>query len=158
MAFFSFVKKQIQSLPAVYFALVMATGIVSIGCHLCKLDLISTLLFYLNHFNYGLLLLLLIARIIFYPKALIREFSDSSLGASFLTFVAGTGMLGVQYCLLKQVYAPAIVLWVVAIIGWLFIIYAFLLIRITQSRKPELENGLNGGWLLLVVPHSRYPY
>jgi tellurite resistance protein TehA-like permease len=151
MAFISFVKKQAQGLPAVYFALVMATGIVSIACHLCKLDWLSSSLFYLNHINYGLLILLLIARILLYPAALIGDLSDSSKGAGFLTFVAGSGMLGVQYCLLRQVYVPAVVLWVAAIIGWLLIIYAFLLIRITQSQKPALENGLNGGWLLLVV-------
>jgi tellurite resistance protein TehA-like permease len=151
MAIISFIKKQTQDLPAVYFALVMATGIVSIACHLCKLDWISISFFYLNHINYGMLLLLLIARILLYPAALIGDLSDSSKGAGFLTFVAGSSMLGVQYCLLRQVYAPAVILWVVASIGWLLIIYSFLLIRITQSQKPDLENGLNGGWLLLVV-------
>jgi tellurite resistance protein TehA-like permease len=151
MAFISSVKKHTHDLPAVYFALVMATGIVSIACHLCKLDWISIPLFYLNHINYGLLLLLLIARIVLYPTALINDLSDSSNGAGFLTFVAGSGTLGIQYCLLRQVYAPAVILWVAAIIAWLLIIYAFLLIRITQSKKPDLENGLNGGWLLLVV-------
>ncbi len=61
-------------------------------------------------------------------------------------------MLGVQYCLVGKVYTtPAIILWLVAFAAWLFFVYAFLLIRITQAYKPDLESGLNGGWLLLVV-------
>jgi len=144
-------KRHVIELPPVYFALVMATGIVSIACHLLGFGWLSNGLFYLNHLNYGLLVVMLIARISRYPQALMSDLSDSSKGPGFLTFVAGSCMLGVQYCLIRQTFMPAIILWVIAFITWLFFLYGFLLIRITRSPKPNLENGLNGGWLLMVV-------
>jgi hypothetical protein len=68
---------------------------------------LSTWLFYLNHPNYGLL----IARVILFPQELMSDLSDSRKGPGFLTVVAGSGMLGVQYCLFSQHYTPALVLW-----------------------------------------------
>jgi tellurite resistance protein TehA-like permease len=144
-------KLQIKEMPPVYFALVMASGIVSIACHLLAFKWLSICFFYLNNLNYGVLLLMLIARILLYPRAVMADLSDSSTGPGFLTFVAGSGMLGVQYCLIRGIYSPAIVLWVIGFVGWIFFLYAFLFIRITQAAKPSLESGLNGGWLLMVV-------
>jgi tellurite resistance protein TehA-like permease len=151
MALMSFAKKHTQDLPAVYFALVMATGIVSIACHILKFTLLSDFLFYLNQFQYALLLLLLIVRITINSRGIASEFTNSSTGPAFLTFVAASCVLGIQFCLLKQFYQPAIILWLVALIAWLFMLYAFLLVMITKPAKPGLEDGLNGGWLLLVV-------
>jgi tellurite resistance protein TehA-like permease len=143
--------KYVKELPPVYFALVMATGIVSVACQLLGIGWLASSLFYLNNLNYGVLLLLLIARIILFPQAVLVNLSDSSKGPAFLTFVAGSAMLGVQYCLIEKTYMPAVNLWVMAFVAWLFFVYAFLLIRITQAYKPDLESGLNGGWLLMVV-------
>lgn len=143
--------KCIKELPPVYFALVMATGIVSIACQLLEINWLANFLFYLNHINYGVLLLLFMARIALYRQAVMTDLSDSSQGPALLTFVAGSGMLGVQYCLIAKVFLPAVVLLAVAFAAWLFFVYGFLLIRITQAIKPGLESGLNGGWLLMVV-------
>lgn len=151
MTFILFLKKQTQRLSPVYFALIMATGIISIACHLLKLEFLSNFFFYLNNLQYGLLLLLLFARILIYPHNFVADFTDSSTGPGFLTFIAGSCILGVQYCLLKQTYLPAIILWLVGLVAWIFIVYAFFLVTITKPQKPSLENGLNGGWLLLVV-------
>jgi tellurite resistance protein TehA-like permease len=141
----------IKELPPVYFALVMATGIVSIGCQLLGVQWLADILFYLNQFDYVVLLLLFLSRTVLYPKALLANLSDSSQGPSVLTFAAGSAVLGVQYCLITKVFTPAIILWIVAFAAWLVFVYGFLLIRITEGAKPELEKGLNGGWLLLVV-------
>jgi tellurite resistance protein TehA-like permease len=146
-----FIKKRAQHLPAVYFALVMATGIVSIACHLLALSSLSNLFFYLNQFQYALLVVLLLTRIVINAKGVSREFTESNTGLSFLTFVAGSCVLGIQFCLLKQSYEPAIILWAIAVLVWFFLVFAFLVVTITKPPKPNLENGLNGGWLLLVV-------
>lgn len=151
MAFFPIIKKQVESLPAVYFALVMATGIVSIACHLLELPFLSNLFFYLNQFQYALLVLLQIIRIGINPPAVTAEFTASSTGSSFLTLVAGSCVLGIQFCLLRQSFQPAIMLWFFALAAWLFFVYGFLLVMITKPPKTSLENGLNGAWLLLVV-------
>lgn len=151
MAFVSFLKKQSQTSAPVYFALIMATGIVSIACHLFRMDFLSNFFLYLNHLQYAWLLLLLISRIIIFPHDFIADFTNDSVGPGFLTFVAGSCILGVQYCLLKQVFLPAIIFLMIGLVTWIVAVYAFLLIMITKPYKPNLKNGLNGGWLLLVV-------
>ncbi|TSD67080.1 C4-dicarboxylate ABC transporter [Inquilinus sp. KBS0705] len=147
----SSISKQLKAFPPVYFALVMATGIISIGCHLLKAEVPAMILFWLNNVNYVALLTIFIGRMIWYPQQVMADLSDSAQGAGFLTFVAGSGMLGVQYCLIAKVFLPAMVLWVIALVAWVYFLYGFLFIRITGAYKPDPENGLNGGWLLMVV-------
>jgi tellurite resistance protein TehA-like permease len=43
------------------------------------------------------------------------------------------------------------VLWVVGLVLWLIIMYAFFTAMTIQENKPTIETGLNGGWLLAVV-------
>jgi tellurite resistance protein TehA-like permease len=43
------------------------------------------------------------------------------------------------------------VLWVVGMLLWIVIMYAFFTAMTVQENKPTIETGLNGGWLLAVV-------
>ncbi len=70
--------KQVKQLQPVYFALVMATGIVSIACQLLGFGWLSGFLFYLNNLNYGVLLVLFTARMVLFPQTLMANLSDSS--------------------------------------------------------------------------------
>ncbi|HQV63199.1 MAG TPA: hypothetical protein PKV19_04295, partial [Anaerolineales bacterium] len=63
----SMIQNEIRNLFPAYFALVMATGIVSIACHLVALDFLAFPLFYLNQFFYIILWILTLARIVRYP-------------------------------------------------------------------------------------------
>ena len=56
--------------------------------------------------------------------------------------MAGSRVFGVQYCLIAKEYVPAMVLRVIAFAAWLICLYGFMLIRITQTSKPDLETGL----------------
>src|SRR5512138_3378728 len=86
----------IRDLFPAYFALVMATGIVSIACHLLQMDFLAFPLFTLNQFFYIVLWLLTLARIFLHGSRLIGDLSNHRIGTGFLTLVAGTNVLGSQ--------------------------------------------------------------
>lgn len=141
----------IKNLASAYFALVMSTGILSIGAHLLGFPLISQGLFWLTNSEYIVLFLLLILRILFFFPYFRADLASPAKGAGFFTVVAGSCVLGIQYQLLEHRFVPALLLWLVALVAWLVLIYVFLLLVITNPRKPAPTEGLNGSWLLLVV-------
>src|SRR5689334_19260410 len=77
-----------------YFALVMATGIVSIAAHLLGLTALARPLLWLNVAMYGLLCTLLLLRLLFYFRNVLADLRDHGRGAGFFTLVAGTCVLG----------------------------------------------------------------
>ena len=147
----SMVQSGIRDLFPAYFALVMATGIVSIACHLLKMDFLAYPLFYLNLFCYIVLWLLTIARIFRHPSRLVNDFSNHRIGTGFLTIVAGTNVLGSQFVILKSNLSVAFFLWILGLVLWLFLIYAIFTILTVKEEKPPLESGINGAWMLFVV-------
>src|SRR5512138_2549675 len=93
----SVIENGVRDLFPAYFALVMATGIVSIACHLLGMDFLAFPLFYLNQFFYIVLWLLTLARIFRYPARVIDDLSNHRVGTGYLTLVAGTNVLGSQF-------------------------------------------------------------
>ena len=134
-----------------YFALVMATGIVSIAAFLQDMALIAWALFRINQVAYVVLWLLVLARLIWFTPRLMEDLTSHARGPGFFTLVAGTSVLGRQYVLLANDDTTAIVLWFVAIVLWLLLTYSFFAAVTVRNDKPGLEAGLNGGWLLAVV-------
>lgn len=151
MNFFGVIKKEAAVLPPSVFALVMSTGIVSIACNLLHLQKISHLLFFLNEIQFIVLLLLLSFRLVFFFSQLSHDLSSHAKGAGFLTIVAGACIIGLQFALLKEAFAPSVFLWFFSFIIWLIIMYAFFIAVIVKRQKPSLEKGMNGSWLLVVV-------
>lgn len=134
-----------------YFALVMATGIVSIAAFLHGRVGLADGLFYVNIAAYAVLWALTIARLIKFPRRMMDDLASHQRGAGFLTVVAGTAVLGSQAALLKTALGAAETLWVAAAVLWILLIYAFLTAITVRTDKPTLDQGINGGWLLLVV-------
>lgn len=134
-----------------YFALVMATGIVSIACYLLGMDFLVFPLFYLNQFFYAALWLLTLARLFRHFPRVRADLSNHNLSAGFFTIVAGTNILGSQFAVLKSDWQPAILLWLLGALLWLVLIYAFFTIMTVKEAKPTLETGINGAWLVTVV-------
>ena len=147
----SMVQNGVRDLFPAYFALVMATGIVSIACHLLKMDVLAFPLFYLNQFFYIVLWLLTLARIFRHPSRLISDLSNHRIGTGFLTLVAGTNVLGSQFVILRSDQSVAFSLWILGLVLWLFLIYALFTVLTVKEEKPPLESGINGAWMLFVV-------
>lgn len=145
------IKEEIKTFNPSYFALVMATGIISLASQKLHYTSIAHTLFLLNNVFYFSLLLINIVRLfLFYPQVK-ADLSTHEKGAGFLSFIAATCILGNGYALGEQQFYTGIILLAVALIAWLFIIYSFLSLVILKAVKPSPEKGLNGSWLLLVV-------
>lgn len=149
--FFGILKKEIANLFPSYFALTMATGIVSIAAYLLKIPFVGESLFYFNIVAYCLLWLLLLLRLFFYFKNFLNDLSDHARSPGFLTIVAGTNVLGSQFIIIQQNHSIAALLFYVGLILWTILIYSFFIMITVKSGKPSLEKGMNGIWLLMIV-------
>ncbi len=141
----------VRDLHPAYFALVMATGILSIAGQLLGMDWLAFPLFHLSIFFYGVLWILILARCFRFPGPFLADLVSHPRSPGFFTLVAGTNVLGSQVVLLAGNQEAALVLWIVGLILWLGLIYAFFAIMTVNGQKPPLETGINGGWLLIVV-------
>lgn len=134
-----------------YFALVMATGIVSIASEVMGLHAIAVVLFALNLGFYPLLWVLTIVRVIRHRDRVRADLSHHGRAVGFFTIVAATCVLGSQCLLIGASLTAACVLWCAGIVLWVVLIYGVFAVLTVKAEKPSLAEGLNGGWLVSVV-------
>src|SRR5271166_4140418 len=134
-----------------YFALVMATGIVSLAMHFEDFPLLPDVLLWLNVIFYVVLWGITILRITWFRSALIGDLVHHARGVTFLTTVAGTAVLGVQFAILTPFMAVAAGLWIFAVLLWTILIYTFFAAVTVAEPKPSLDVAINGSWLLVTV-------
>ncbi len=147
----SFVHGGIRDLFPGIFALVMATGIVSIACHLLTIEFAAQVLFQFNKVAFILLWILILGRLAFYFRRLVADLTDNARGPGFFTLVAGTCVLGSQFMLLNGNRNVALALWCLGLILWILLIYTFFTAVTVRATKPGLETGINGTWLIAIV-------
>ena len=87
----------VRTLTPGYFALVMATGIVSIACHLLGLSLLARGFLWLNVVIYATLWVLTALRVARYPAEVAADVMSHARGVGFFTTVAATCVLGSQF-------------------------------------------------------------
>ncbi len=141
----------LQDLSPAYFGMVMATGIVSIAAHLLALPAVARTLFALNVAAYAVLWLLTLLRALRYPRHFFADMVDHLRGPGFFTTVAGTSVLGSQFVVLAADDRAGIALWAVAILLWIGLTYTIFTGITIKARKPTLDAGISGAWLLAVV-------
>ena len=134
-----------------YFALVMATGIVSIAAHSAGLDGVSRVLFLANAGFYVVLWLLTGARFALHRRAFLADLTSHARSVLFLTMVAATCVLGSQFALLTSRMPVARGLWLLGLLLWAVLVAVFFTVVTVREPKPDLAAGINGAWLLVVV-------
>ena len=134
-----------------YFALVMATGIVSIAAQLLQMPLVALTLLAVNAIAYPVLVIALTVRLIVYFPSVLGDLNSHARGPGFFTVVAGTCVLGSQILVVTGRGAIAYPLWIAGIVLWCVVMYAFFAAIIVHEEKPSLQTGINGAWLLAVV-------
>jgi tellurite resistance protein TehA-like permease len=134
-----------------YFAMVMATGIVSIACHLLELRLVGRILFWSNILFYVVLLALAFLRFVRYPQRVQADLFHHGRSPGFFTIVAGTCVLGSQFLIVGQMWSIALGLWCLGIALWAILTYGIMTVMTVKETKPGLAEGINGAWLLPVV-------
>jgi tellurite resistance protein TehA-like permease len=134
-----------------YFALVMATGIVSIAAFLLEIPLVPEALLVINIAAYVILWLLTLLRLFFYFPRLAADVQHHARGPGFFTLIAGTCVLGTELLLLTGSTTIAWGLWVLGLGLWVVVMYAVFTAVTIRPNKPTLETGINGGWLIAIV-------
>jgi tellurite resistance protein TehA-like permease len=141
----------IRTLHPAYFALVMATGIVSIAAQLLGMAAIAQALLVINIAAFVILWILTIIRVVRFPRQVFADLIDHQRGVGFFTAVAATSVLGSQIVILLHSDHIAFALWVATLALWLVLIYAVFTALTVKETKPSLDQGISGGWLVAVV-------
>jgi tellurite resistance protein TehA-like permease len=141
----------LAELHPAYFALVMATGIVSLAAQLVGYPTIAVALLALNILFYAVLLILAVARFVLHRDRVIADLMHHGRSVGFFTVVAATCVLGSQCLLVANSTLAALILWGVGIVLWLLVTYTVFTVITVKAEKPTLAEGINGGWLLMVV-------
>jgi tellurite resistance protein TehA-like permease len=141
----------VEHLSPGYFALVMATGIVSIAAHVLQMPRIAGALLAVNIGAYTVLAVMLGVRLVAYPSRMLEDLNSHARGPGFFTVVAGTCVLGSEVVILTGRADAARALWIAGIVLWVVVMYAFFTATVVRESKPSLETGINGAWLLGIV-------
>lgn len=144
------VEKMVEGLTPGYFALVMASGIISIGVQLVGQVTLSRALFVVCGAAYASLCFLNLWRFIRFRHAMASDFRDPKRAFGFFTFVAGTNVLGARaaaegwFHVTAVLLAGSVVVWIVLgyVIPWSAVL--------GQTQRPVVALA-NGTWFIWVV-------
>lgn len=134
-----------------YFALVMATGVVSIASFLLGYIVPAQILLALNGAFYVALWALTLARAAFHPRRIVDDLFDHQRGPGYFTTVAATCVLGTQTVIVGGRPDIGFPLWWFGLGLWFVVMYAFFTAVTVRRSKPSLASGINGAWLTAAV-------
>ncbi len=141
----------VMELSPAYFAMVMATGIVSVSAQMMGMPRLATALFGLNIAAYVALWILMLLRTAWFTPLVLHDLVDHQRGPGFFTAVAASCIVGSQFILIAGNYHAALALWFLGIGLWLLLTYTILAAFTIKEKKPALYEGITGAWLLAVV-------
>jgi len=140
----------VRDLSPGYFALVMASGIVSVGLGYEGFAVASTVLLVITAAAYVLLVGLNIWRIVAYRHEVAADFASAEKGFFFYTFVAGTNVLATR---LAGEHVPGVptLLLAVSFLVWVVLGYAIPWAVVLGRQGRETLSGVNGSWFIWAV-------
>ncbi|MGH7050819.1 MAG: tellurite resistance/C4-dicarboxylate transporter family protein [Acetobacteraceae bacterium] len=144
-------KAAVRDLPPAYFALVMATGILSIALASLGMERAGDVLFAITAVAYAILAALSTLRVLWFRRRLFDDLFDHLRGPGFFTSVAASCIFGVQCLLIGRSLAAAIAFGVLGLALWVGLTYAIFTGLTVKREKPTLDQGISGAWLLAVV-------
>ncbi len=144
------VRTAVEGLAPGYFALVMASGILSVGTSLKGFDVLSSVLLIVCAAAFVVLLCLTAWRFVAYRQATNDDFTDPRRGFGFFTFVAGTNVLGVRLGLAGYHGATAALL-VLSGVAWLILGYVVPWTAVLGREERPVVATANGTWFIWVV-------
>jgi tellurite resistance protein TehA-like permease len=144
------VQRAVEGLAPGYFALVMASGIISVGMNLEGFAAISWVLLVIAASAFVVLLSLTAWRFVAYRQAIKDDFIDPRRGFGFFTFVAGTNVLGVRLGI-EGFYGATAALLVLSGIVWLVLGYVVPWTAVLGRDERPVVATANGTWFIWVV-------
>ena len=134
-----------------YFALVMATGIISVAAQQQDVAWLADGLYAIAAVAYVVLVVLLVSRLVLFPRLLVADLTSHAKGFAFLTVVAGTNVLAGASGTVHGWWDLTRALWWVSLAVWVLLAYTALIAVVLRGDKPGLQRGINGTWFLLTV-------
>lgn len=141
---------RVAGLTPGYFALVMASGIVSLGLELCGYDAPSAALFAVAAAAYVVLIVLNVWRFVACRDEMVGDFRAPKRAFGFFTFVAGTNVLGARAGA-EGWYSVTAWLLVVAFAVWLVLGYVVPWSAVLSREERPVVALANGTWFIWVV-------
>ncbi|HET9075656.1 MAG TPA: tellurite resistance/C4-dicarboxylate transporter family protein [Acidimicrobiales bacterium] len=132
-----------------YFALVMATGIVSIGTDLLGYRVLSQVILGFTAAGFVVLTLAYAARLVLYRRFVRRSLRDPTTAMAYFTVVAGADVLATRLSMGGHSLV-AFGLGVAAAALWLVLTYGLPWSIVASAHRPVLGE-INGTWLIWVV-------
>ncbi|KCZ94116.1 tellurite resistance/C4-dicarboxylate transporter family protein [Hyphomonas johnsonii] len=139
----------VRTLYPGYFALVMATGIVSNALFAGGHHQVSDALLGVNLIAYSILWILTFERLALFRQATWSDLVDPRVVFGFFTMVAGSDVLGVGLHL-RGFSGAAVALWLLALALWFVLIYLAFGV-LTFLNTAHGANVVHGGWLIAIV-------
>lgn len=144
------IREAVRTLHPGYFALVMATGIVSLGMHYHRVYALSVILLWLACISYAILTVLTAARIILFRREFADDLTDPRRGFGMFTFVAATDVVGARLAVDGH-FVAALGLLAVGWLAWLVLGYVVPWTAVLgKAARPVLQSA-NGTWFIWVV-------
>jgi tellurite resistance protein TehA-like permease len=142
--------QSVEALTPGYFALTMASGIVSVGMELEGFDVLSVLLLVICAASFVILLALTGWRAIRYPGAIRDDFMDPRRAFGFFTLVAGADVLGVRLFMSGMPFFTTALL---VAAGALFLVIGYVIpwTAALSKQKRSVVATANGTWFIWVV-------
>ena len=139
----------LATLDSGYFALVMATGIVSIGCRLLGFPVLAEVLLTATVIGFVVLLIAYLLRALRFPRWFAASLRAPSSAVSYFTVVAGTNVLATAL-LAHGLWSISLVLGLCALMVWLVLTYGLFSSIVLAGNRPLLRE-ITGVWLIWVV-------
>jgi tellurite resistance protein TehA-like permease len=133
-----------------YFALVMATGIVSTGTHEIGLPRLSAVLVAVGIACFGVLVMVYAWRAAQFSRELLADLEAPDRAYAFFTFVAACNVLGARLATDGHIGATA-ALAAAGFVAWLALSYGVPMRLILGPRPRPVLVGVNGTWFIWVV-------
>ena len=143
-------RSAVEGLTPGYFALVMASGIVSVGLELEGFDLLSDVLLVACGAAFAVLLSLNVWRFVAFRAAVTEDFMDPSRAFGFFTFVAGTNVFGVRLGMAGHLNVTAALL-AVSGAAWVVLGYVVPWTAVLGRQERPVVATANGTWFIWVV-------
>ncbi len=144
------VQQAVEGLSPGYFALVMASGIISVGMHLEGYQRLSEVSLLVCVVSYLVLLILTGWRLVSYRSSIASDFTDPQRAFGFFTFVAGTNVLGVRLAVAGY-YPLTSILLVISVASWIVLGYVVPWTAVLGRHARPVVAWANGTWFIWVV-------
>lgn len=139
----------LEGLPPRYFALVMATGILSFAFDKIGITRLSEALFVVTLLAWIFLVVLNIWRVIVFPKAVLADLLNIRQVFAYFTLVVATNIVGL---LLNQHghYQLAMACWAASFLAWSALLYLSFSV-LTFLTHENSVNVVHGDWLTSII-------